>query len=805
MITIKRIFLTSALAGLLALPAHAYNDVVTHPQLTIIATEKSALYEDGSIMFALGLLPADKQYFLYGARGGDVRAGSATYPLSAFLGEGAFDEDVGTRALNHFFDPAFNRPITFAGISLGRRSWEWMLEETPISGQDRSLRDARTYLTRAMTFNEGSPTQSEQQRGIAVATMFLSLGHVVHHLQDMAQPQHVRNDMHLDKGAYFFNPFYNPSRYERYTAERGPFVQVLAEMASPNYPGSSDFRIARDFWFNPAGTGIAQRTNRDFVSQGTNFTIFFTQVNTGTYALPVPGPSTDYTVQELHAQSGIPVPAEIQTLCGNPAIDCTMTMFPTAVSPKASTLSIFDQDLRARGVFVTYNDGDITPTYQTHRLFDLNRFNLDEAHEVLIGRAVSYSAGFINHFFRGKLDVTAPATGPFAVVDHAANEGFSTVRATVRNATPGEALQGGTLRAIAKFHRNGCYQPDLSGEFTLDDAGQLVTPCADYRSQESHLRMTAEQPAAFDVGESKEMTFTFSDPIPLDATDLILQVYYTGGVGIEPESFALGAVDLSEPTYVAVMNATDVFELSGAVFDYWKEIIKPTNIVNAPYSVVDIDGNHEYNSPPDVNVFGGNIAYEIYVNGKRAGDVPVLPEGRFARLAVLVSPFGFELTLIARGNGFNNIDAYEFGAKNMQYDPVRNSFIVSVVDPLRNDTLQFDSVSYYHYYPTTGTDLDDMPESLADEATVLVPVQMAAQNLMRAQPSSEDWTKSMDVFAAIRANAVAPMWRGLESAVAPRTLGATEATRSPLVVRTGRGGAQTARRTKGQPRPMKME
>ena len=28
--------------------------------------------------------------------------------------------------------------------------------------------------------------------------MFQTLGHVVHHLQDMAQPQHVRNDMHLD-------------------------------------------------------------------------------------------------------------------------------------------------------------------------------------------------------------------------------------------------------------------------------------------------------------------------------------------------------------------------------------------------------------------------------------------------------------------------------------------------------------------------------------------------------------------------------------------------------------------------------
>lgn len=805
MINAKRFFLTITLTATLALPALAYNDVVTHPQLTIISTEKSALYTDGSIMFALGLLPADKQYFLYGARGGSVRAGSATYPLSAFVGEGAFDEDIGTRALNHFFDPARNRPLTFAGVSLGRRSWEWMLEETPISGQERSLRDARAYLTRALTFNDGAPAASEEQRGIAMATMFLSLGHVAHHLQDMAQPQHVRNDMHLDQGAYFFNPFYNPSRYERYTADRGPFVQVLAEMANPVYPGSGDFKTARDFWFNGANTGIAQRTNQDFVSQGTNFTIFGTQVNTGTYALPVPGASTDYTVEQLHAQSGIAVPAEIQSLCGNPAIDCTMTMFATAVSPKASTLSIFDQDLRARGVFVTYNEGDITPTYQTQRLFDLNRFNLDDAHQVLIGRAVSYSAGFLNHFFRGKLQVTAPATGPYAVVDHSAGTGFTTIRATVKNVTPGEALPAGTLQAIAKFHRNGCYQADLSGEFTLDASGQLVAPCPNYRSAESHIRLTAEEAASFGVGESKEMTFTFADPIPMDATDLILQVYYRGTVGTETETFALGAADLSEPTFVAVMNATDVFELSGTLFDYWREIIKPTKIANPPYSVIDIDGNHVYNSPPDVNVVGGDISYEIYVNGKKAGDVPALPEGRFARIAALVNPGGFQLTLIARGNGFNQISSYAFGARNLQYDPNQNAFIVSVVDKLRNHTLQFDSVTFYHYYPNTAASIDNMPRSLSTDAEVMVPVQMAAQSVLRLQPMSNEWARRTDLFRAMRTTSLSTMWQEHESPDSARALPARGAAHPRIVTGSKQGGTRATAKSKGEAaRPVKM-
>ena len=106
------------------------------------------------------------------------------------------------------------------------------------------------------------------------------------------------------------------------------------------------------------------------------------------------------------------------------------------------------------------------------------------------------------------------------------------------------------------------------------------------------------------------------------------------------------------------------------------------------------------------------------------GDVPVLSEGRFACIAALVSPFGLQLTLIARGNGFNGISSYEFGAKTLQLDPDRNVVVVSTVAKLRNHTLQFDSVSYYHFFPTTGAPLSRMPESKAADAVTPVAVQM---------------------------------------------------------------------------------
>jgi hypothetical protein len=730
MTTAKRFFLTTVLAAM-AMPLLGYDNVVTHPQMTMFATQKSVLYKDKSIMFNLGLLPADKQLFSYRARVGDSTwfTPNIDYGLSSFIGEATYDEDTGSRPVNHFFDPKFDRALTlpFLGV-LGQKSWRWATEdEGPVSNsQEFSLADAREYLKTALTSNQGAPADADNQRGVAMAKMFLSLGHAVHHIQDMAQPQHVRNDQHLEFPgilSLILGFATNPSRYEKYTAERGTALDSFAAAGIPVFPGNTDYKAARDFWFNTANSGLAQYTNSNFVSQGTNFTMRNGQPTTSPYTSPQPGVPFDFKIGELFAESGLTLPSGIQTLCGVAGVDCTMTMYTTAISPRASTLSIFDQDLRARGVYAVYVN-EFSTIYQSDRLFDLNRFNFDDAHKYLIGQAVGYSTGLINHFLRGKLDVTAPSSGPYAVTDQSTGQGFTKVRVTVRNATPNEALSSGTVQAIAHFHRNNCYKPDLSGEFTEDDTGGLTPPCPNYRSTEAHIRLgvTDQNPSAFAVGESKELTFTFSDPIPLDATDLIIQVYFQGKVGSESNTFALGAVDVSEPTFVAIMNATDVFELNAAAFYYYTDII--ANITQSPYSIIDLDHSGTFNPPRDVDVRGGDISYQIKVNGDTVGSVPTLSEGRFARIAALVNPGGFEVTLIAVGNGFNDIDNYEFHAKTAQYDPDRNLYIISTVDLLRDQTLQFDSVSYYHFYPTTGAPLDDMPISRAANALTPVPVQM---------------------------------------------------------------------------------
>lgn len=719
----RLIFGAGAVALGLAPPAQAYNDTVTHPRLTVISTERSALYTDPTLMFRLGLPPATAQSYTYRGRIGPYRFSVPfPYTVSELIAEGAFEEDDGNKPLNHFFDPQFNIPLTVFGPR-GRTSWEWVTEPDPIAGQNFSLRDAREYLARALTFNEGGPAAAEQERVAARGGLFFSLGAAMHHMQDMHQPQHVRNDDHLDKYPFLLG-LYKPSRYEYYTRDNAAAIEGYAQGGAPVFPGSADFRVSRDFWFNANRTASADFVSTNYVSQGTNFTLVDGVANVGTHPLPLPGASVDVSVQQLHDESNIPVPPQIASLCGNSAVNCTMTMYAAGPSARASTLSIFDQDLQANSLTLTWPDGSFLPSFQNQRLFALNRFNFDDAHRTLIGRAVGFSAGLVNHFFRGRIDVSPPASGAYAVVDHAAGQGFGTVRATVRNATPGEALQNGQLTAIARFHRNNCYQPDLSGEWT-ESGGQLVPPCPDYSSAEEHIRVTAPQALSLGVGAQQELTFTFADPIPLDATELVLQVLFQGTVGAEAGAFALGAADLSEPTWVAVMNATDVFEIpagSTGQFFYFEDII--ANVAQAPYSIVDANGNQVYDSPPDVDVRGSNIAYSVSVDGKKVGDVGALPPGRFFRLAALVKPEGFSLALTASGSGFSGTTTYSLPAKSAQTDYAQNAFVVSTVDRLRNHTLQFDSVTYWRYYPVTSASSDTMPASRAADATTPVSVVM---------------------------------------------------------------------------------
>jgi hypothetical protein len=393
-------------------PALGYDDAITHVDLARESVAKSVLSTSPTLLRSLGLRGiGDEQPFTSPTRAGERR-------LTEIVAEGAFVEDRFPRSLHHFYDPVYNVALTTLACQtfLCERSPDWALAARGrFASQQNSYADARQYLFEALT----APAATE--RNLAWGRTFATLGHVIHHLQDMAQPQHVRNDQHLTG--------MSTSRYEGYTAQfqQRARVRALAATATPVWQGdtATGLRTPRDFWTNLAGTGIAEFTNRNFVSQGANFRLnrAGTVVANARYAHPSPSSSTARTLQTLFGEIGSAIPEELRAHCGSNGAGCEIEFIGNGISEglappapgsvvneRASSLSIFDQDLRTNNIDVVALEysGEV----RIARALALNRFNHDAAHGFLIPRAVASSAGLMNFFFRNPLQLIGSRIDP---------------------------------------------------------------------------------------------------------------------------------------------------------------------------------------------------------------------------------------------------------------------------------------------------------------------------------------------------------------------------------------------------------
>jgi hypothetical protein len=296
------------------------------------------------------------------------------------------------RPTHHFFDvQRSGNGLTLAG---GSPAPSWALDDNAAGGaNDFSVVDARMYQLRALT----APTTAE--RGRNAALMFRALGQVVHVLQDMAQPQHTRNDPHLgcaNSVAQYFGG--EQSWFEQYVEARvlgTPYGRrPTLGVTFGGYPAPS-LPSYRDYWANVNDSGLAQFSGLNFFSPGTNL---------GSYSLlggrcaGLPQPACDpaayareVTTHTVQTVGGEAVTGEIVFLRG--AVRDAL-IGQTVPDVRLSTRSLWDAHLEALG---------------KSPIFSLNVYNYDAMADLLIPRAVGYSAGFLDYFFRGRLDVDLEA------------------------------------------------------------------------------------------------------------------------------------------------------------------------------------------------------------------------------------------------------------------------------------------------------------------------------------------------------------------------------------------------------------
>lgn len=96
--------------------------------------------------------------------------------------QGSVEEDVAPRYLNHFYNPTTGKGLT--GLFFGKSAKEWAQKQDSVTGD----------------YSETAILNNYRQGNLIVA--YKGIGHILHLIQDMAVPAHVRNDPHADGDPY---------------------------------------------------------------------------------------------------------------------------------------------------------------------------------------------------------------------------------------------------------------------------------------------------------------------------------------------------------------------------------------------------------------------------------------------------------------------------------------------------------------------------------------------------------------------------------------------------------------------------
>jgi len=406
-------------------------EVQTHQDTSQAAFNVSVLQVDDGILHNLGLKPVtEKELFP------NFRGELQTIEQLIQFGSEQEDDYPGSRFLHHFYDPTHEKgldDITQSGLAATQarygnthlplqKSFDWALEDTRDLGGDQlfSFKDARQHFFYALTGNPFLGPANSENRKKDLGLTFQILGHVIHHIQDMAQPQHVKDEAHpVLKVPGTDLIFYAPGGlYEHYTDEQDirehlPFSGYEPVFSLDANGDHTTFNTPRKLWETSDGKGIAQFTNRNFITYRHNFVGSLTNVESNP-SYPNPDGTTARTTSiDI---SGIPVLSlEPTPLAGK------MYFFGTQVADNyrsnqsgpnnlTSTFSLYDDDLKNFHLRVSClpdTEGTSPSNCTQEAVFSINRFTMRAAHSFLIPRAVGYSAGLINFFFRGvgKIDL----------------------------------------------------------------------------------------------------------------------------------------------------------------------------------------------------------------------------------------------------------------------------------------------------------------------------------------------------------------------------------------------------------------
>ncbi|MFZ3090790.1 MAG: hypothetical protein WA240_09245 [Nitrospirota bacterium] len=587
----------------------------THPDISEKAAEYSFLGpSNGDYLKNLGFYKNIKETFTLN---------SNTKTVQKWIGEGGIEEDAGNIFTAYYYNH-FHNPLALswnqAGLNTiypfinGKSSLLWAQD----ASNPWSWQKAREYYHLALT------SQINTEREANFAKTFKGVGHIMHLIQDSAQPAHVRNDPHPLDDIGIVPQFENWAKNNR--------LQVLGLMLNPVFPAvslnipSGNYIPITQLWdtdqYNgsnpPSGNaiGISEYTNANFFSEDT--------IYLGSFPYP---DITQTAVTERTAPSGsYPRQYYLKNCCGE------------TNNGQGYLLSAVDYLDYYRQQYPSLASGLPKIPVQDDNVYQ------DYA-SLLLPRAVGYSAGLLNYFFRGTLEITAPDTYVYSIIDGSSNpQQFTKIKAKVMNTTPNEQIQAGVLQAVAKYKKRTDYAPDLS----TDPPTQTSREPEYSYSVSAQWTLSSTEISSINTAPT-EYTFDFTgSPIPAGITDLYLLVIFKGTLGNEADTaIAAGMKDIKEPTHHTFWNLTDRFSLgiyNDTTSTYIYHLYTSDQIKNTPElaRLVDLNRNGIFNESGEPYIEPYYIDFKIsYMSSLSQEPVGPLAEvqlspGRYIRLIVLV-------------------------------------------------------------------------------------------------------------------------------------------------------------------------
>jgi Concanavalin A-like lectin/glucanases superfamily len=399
------------------------HEVIVHRTITANASA-SALGNSGYADF-LNLVAADCP---------TVTATNAMLEGSAHEDDAGKDEG-GNRSYNHFYDPLdsiYGKGLSdapFVGrVIIGKDSFTWASTSNCLGYDFHSIIGSNVGTSNKWSWQNargyewlGLTVTNSDARFSALTNMFRAVGQVMHLLEDASQPQHVRNEQHVFPTNTWiwrnFDPFISP--IEQYGKNhvnelnygngsildwQGDGFTKLNDFWDRGLYNSDSSKLNADTNGGSSTLGLAEWCNGNFLGARYLFPEYFKPGDIEYYPYPSRNTSTDYSDVKLHPENHV----------------SSVTLEDKTGRAVVTGNAIY---LKKIGDGVIYNHiarinylGAKIPNLVGSRYCTIDDPNvLNDYHNVFIPKAVEYSAGILDYFFRGTLSATTVGYDPVSM------------------------------------------------------------------------------------------------------------------------------------------------------------------------------------------------------------------------------------------------------------------------------------------------------------------------------------------------------------------------------------------------------